>query len=72
MLLNIRDFPGGSDSKESACNMGDQGLIAASGRFLGEGNGYPLHYSWLENSMDRRAWQATVHRVARSQTQLRD
>ena len=54
MMYN-QGFPGGSDSKESACNVRDQGLIAGSGRFLGEGNGYPLHYSWLENSMDRKA-----------------
>ena len=54
-------FPGGSDGKESACNRGGLGLIPGSGRSPGKGNGYPLQYSYLENSMDRRAWQATVH-----------
>ena len=65
-------FPGGSDGKESACNAGDPGLIPGLGRSPGEGNGNPLQYSCLENSMDRGAWQATVHGVAKSQTQLRD
>ena len=46
-------FPGGSDGKESACNVGDPGLIPWLGRSPGEGNGYPLQYSCLENSMDR-------------------
>jgi len=50
-------FPGGSDGKESACNAGDSGLIPWSGRLPGEGNGYPLQYSRLENSMDRGAMQ---------------
>ena len=45
-------FPGGSDSKESTCNVEDLGLIPGSGRSAGEGNGYPLQYSGLENSMD--------------------
>ena len=63
-------FPGSSDGKESACNAGNLGLIPGSGKSPGEGNGYPLQYSCLENSMDRRAWQATVHGVANSQTQL--
>ena len=53
-----------SDSKESACNAGDPGSIPVSGRCPGEGNGNPLQYSCLENSMDRGAWQATVHGVA--------
>ena len=48
-------FPGGSDSKESACNAGDRGLISGSGRSLREGSGYPLQYSDLENSMYRVA-----------------
>ena len=47
-------FPGGSDGKESACNAGDLGLIPGSERSPGEGNGYPLQYSYLENSLDRR------------------
>ena len=49
-------FPGGSDGKESACNAGGLGLIPGLGRFLGEGNGYPLQYSCLVNSKDRGAW----------------
>ena len=59
------------DGKESACNARDLGLIPESGRFP-EGNGYPLQYSCLENSMDRRAWWATFHGVAKSRTQLSD
>ena len=51
--LLIRGFPGGSDSKESSCKAGDPGSIPELGRFPGEGNGYPLQYSCLENSMDR-------------------
>ena len=57
--------PGGSDSKESALNAGDPGLIPGSGRSPGEGNGNPLQYSCLQNPMDRGARQATVHVVAR-------
>ena len=53
--------PGGSDSKESACNVGDWGSILRLGRSPGEENGYPFQYSCLENSMDREAGQATVH-----------
>ena len=49
-------FPGGSDSKESACNAGDLGSILRSERCPGEGNGYPLLYSCLENSMDSGVW----------------
>ena len=48
-----RDFPGGSDGKVSACNEGDLGSIPGLGRSPGEGNGNPLQYSCLENSMDR-------------------
>ena len=65
-------FPGDSDGKESAGNAGDLGSIPGSGRSPGEGNGYPLQYSCLENPMDRGAWQATVHGVANSQIKLSD
>ena len=57
-------FPGDSDSKESACNAGDLGSIPGLERYPGEGNGTPLLYSCLENSMDRGVWWATVHGVA--------
>ena len=66
----VQGFPGGSDSRESACNMGDPGLILGLGRSPGEGNGYPLQYSCLKNPMDRGAWWATVNGVANSWTQL--
>ena len=59
----ISGFPGGSGSKESACNAGDQGSISGLERSPGEGNGNPLQYSCLENSMDRGAWWATVYGV---------
>ena len=65
-------FFGGSEVKASACNAGDQDLIPGLGRSPGEGNGNPLQYSYLENPMDGGAWWATVHRVAKSQTQLND
>ena len=71
-LSNSWGFPGSSDGKESACNSIDLGLIPGSGRSPGEGNGNPLHYSCLENPMDRGAWWATVHGVAKSQTRLND
>ena len=58
--------------KESACNAGDPGLISLLGKSIKGGNGNPLQYSCLENSMSRGAWQATVHGVAKSQTQLSD
>ena len=61
----MQDFPGGSDSKESACNSGDLGLTPGSGRSPGERNGNLFQYSCLENSMDRGAWQTTVHGVIR-------
>ena len=63
-------FPGGSEDKASACNAGDLGSIPGLGKSPGEGNGNPLQYSCLENPMDRRAWRATVHWVAKSRTQL--
>ena len=65
-----KDFPGCSDGKESAWNSGDLGSIPGSGRSPGEGNGNTLQYSCLENPRDRGAWQATVHGVTKSWTQL--
>ena len=59
-------FLGGSDSRESACNPRDPGLISGSGRSPGEGNDNPFQHSCLENSMDRGAWWATVHWVTKS------
>ena len=61
-------FPGGSNSKETACNAGDLGLILGLGRSPGERSGNLLQYSCLENSMDREALWATVHGVADSDT----
>ena len=58
-------FPGGSDGKESACNAGDPSSIPGSGRSPGEGNGYPLQYSCLEDPMDSGAWRATAHGVTK-------
>ena len=58
----------GSDSKDSACNAEDLGSVPGSGRSPGEGNGNPLQDSCLGNPMDRRAWWATVHGVAKSWT----
>ena len=63
-------FLSGSGVKEFACNAGDTGSIPGSGRSPGDGNDYPLKYSCLENPMDRGAWWATVHRIAKSQTHL--
>ena len=63
-------FPSGTDSKKSVCNVGDQGSILGSGRSPGEGNGNLLWYSCLKNPMDRGAWQATVHEVAKCWTGL--
>ena len=68
----IKCFPGGSDGKASACNVGDPSSIPGSGRSPGEGNGNPLHYSCLENSMDGGAWWATDHGFAKSRTRLSD
>ena len=63
-------FSCGSDSKESACNEGDLGLIPGLARSPGEANGYTLQYSCSENPMDRGASQATVHGVARVRVTL--
>ena len=65
---DLVNFSGGSDGRESACNAGDPGLTPGSRRYPGEGHGNPLQYSCLENSVDRGAWQATVHRVIKSRT----
>ena len=59
-------FPGGTEVKASACNVGDLGSIPGSGRSLREGNGNPLQYSCLEKPMDGGAWLATVHGVTKS------
>ena len=63
-------FPGGSVVKNCPAITGDVGSVSGSGRSLGVGNGNPLQYSCLENPMDRGAWQATVHGVAKSWTWL--
>ena len=65
-------FPGGSEVKASACNVGDLGSIPRTGRSPGEGNGNPLQDSRLESPMDGGAWWATVHGVAKSRTRLSD
>ena len=60
-----------SEVKASACNAGDLDSIPGSGRSPGEGRGNPLWYSCLQNPKDRGAWRATVHRVAKSRTRLK-
>ena len=65
-------LPGWLSGKEPDCNVGDVGSVPGSGRSLGVGNGKPLQYSCLGNAMDRGAWWATVHGVARNRTQLSD
>ena len=72
VFVYIWAFSGGSEVKASACNEGDLGLIPGLERSPGEGNGNPLQYSFLENPMDRGAWWATVHGIAKSQTPLSD
>ena len=67
VCLYEKGFPGGSDGKESTSNVGDLSLIPELGRSSGEGNGYPLQYSGLENSMD-----CLVHGVTKSWTRLSD
>ena len=67
MPLTFIGFLGGSDGKESACNVGDVGLIPGLGKSPGKGKGHPFLYPGLENSMD-----CIVHGVAKSQTQLSD
>ena len=70
--LATRGFPGDSEDKASASNAGDPGSIPGLGRSPGEGNGNPLQYSCLENPMDRGAWRAIFHGVAKSRTRLND
>ena len=65
-------FPGDSNGKESTCNSGNLDLTPELGISPGEGNGNPLQYSYLENSMDKGTWQATVHGVTQIHTRLRD
>ena len=67
-IMGTRSFPGGSDGKESACHAGDLGLIPGLGSCLGGGHRNPLQYLAWRIAMDRGAWRAVVHRVARSQT----
>ena len=64
-MISHPDFPGGSDGKASAYSAGDLGSIPGLGNSHGEGNGNPFQYSCLENPMDRGAWRATVHGIAR-------
>jgi len=59
-------FSGGADNKEPAYNARDFGSVPGLRRFPEKGNSYPFQYSWLENSMDRGAWQAIVHGVTKS------
>ena len=68
LVDRINSSPGGSDGKESAYYVEDPGSVPGSGRSPGEGNDNPLQYSRLENSMDRGAWQATVHGVTKRWT----
>ena len=72
LLSFLWGFPGGSDSKESDYNWGDPVSMPGSARSPGEGNGNPLQYSCLENPMDREAWRATVHGIAKSWIRLSD
>ena len=70
LLLSISCFPGGTIVKNLPLNAGEAGSIPGFGRSPGVGNGNPLQYSCLENSINRGIWWATVHGVAKSQTQL--
>ena len=67
LLSTHQGFPGDSEGKESACNVGDLGLITGWQRSPGEGHGHPLQYSGLENSVD-----CIIHGVAKSQRRLSD
>ena len=70
VFIALKDFPGGSESKECACHAGDPGLIPGLERFPGGGNDDPLQYSCQENPTDRGAWRVTGHGVAKNWTQL--
>ena len=70
LISMIEDVPGGSDGRVSSYNAGDLGSIPGSGRSPGEGNGNPLQYSCLGNSMDRGAWQAPWGRKELTTEQL--
>ena len=66
LVTDREAFPGGSDGKASAYNVGYPGSIPGSGRSPGDGNGNPLQYSCLENSVDSGAWWATAHGLAKN------
>ena len=68
----IKEFLDGSDSKESMHNVGNLGSMPGLGKSPGEGNGYPLQYSCLDNPMDRGACRSTVHGVTKSRTLMSD
>ena len=70
--LEFGRYTGGSDGKKFAGSAGDPDLIPGSGRYPGGGNGSPLQYSCLGNAIEKGAWQATVHGVAKSRTRLSD
>ena len=72
MYTSIKRFLGNSNGKESAHKEEGQGSIPGSGRSPVEEHGSPLQYFCPENSMDRRAWRATVHKLTKSQTRLSD
>ena len=72
IVCTTTGFPGASVVKNLSANTGDAGLIPGLERFPGEGNGNPLQHSCLGNPMDRGAWWASVHRVAKNWTRLRD
>ena len=71
-MFSLFGFQGGSDGKESAHREGDTGSIPGLERFPGEGHGNPLQYSYLEKSMDRGAWWATVHGVTKESDIMTD
>ena len=66
-VIQPKPYIYGSDGKESACNVGCLGSVPGLGRSPGEGNGYPLQCSCLENSLDRGTWRATVHEVTKTE-----